>query len=170
MQRLIHIRTEHLGPDEILVAAKVELDTALTFTELAAAIDGVEVRIRDAVPTVRLIYIEPDVHRDSVDRVSPQHVDDGSATRGSTRPLGLLAVLGAIVSFSISYTLVKWAHTPGSVIAFWRMIGRRRVVVDHPRRLACPHRRSVPHRRDVEARCSSRRSSSAPTSRSSSPP
>ena len=55
--------------------------------------------------------------------MSPPHVDDGSATRGSTRPLGLLAVLGAIVSFSISYALVKWAHTPGSVIAFWRMIG-----------------------------------------------
>jgi drug/metabolite transporter (DMT)-like permease len=49
-------------------------------------------------------------------------VGDASATRGTTRPLGLLAVLGAIVSFSISYALVKWAHTPGSVIAFWRMV------------------------------------------------
>ncbi len=63
VERLIHIRTEHLGPDEILVAAKVEFDTALTFTELAAAIDGVEARIREAVPIARLIYIEPDVHR-----------------------------------------------------------------------------------------------------------
>jgi len=63
VERLIHVRTEHLGPDEILVAAKVEFDTALTFTELAAAIDGVEARIREAVPIARLIYIEPDVHR-----------------------------------------------------------------------------------------------------------
>ena len=63
VERLIHLRTEHLGPDEILVAAKVEFDTALTFTELAAAIDGVEARIRDAVPMARLIYLEPDVHR-----------------------------------------------------------------------------------------------------------
>ena len=63
VERLIHIRTEHLGPDEILVAAKVEFDTALTFTELAAAIDGVEARIREAVPIARLIYLEPDVHR-----------------------------------------------------------------------------------------------------------
>lgn len=46
-----------------------------------------------------------------------------TASRGVTRPLGLLAVLGAIVSFSISYALVKWAHTPGSVVAFWRMVG-----------------------------------------------
>ena len=63
VERLIHIRTEHLGPDEILVAAKVEFDTALTFTELAAAIDRVEARIREAVPMARLIYLEPDVHR-----------------------------------------------------------------------------------------------------------
>ena len=62
VQRLIHLRTEHLGPDEILVAAKVEFDTALTFTELAAAIDRVEAQIRDAVPMARLIYLEPDVH------------------------------------------------------------------------------------------------------------
>ena len=41
----------------------MEFDTALTFTELAAAIDGVEARIRDAVPMARLIYLEPDVHR-----------------------------------------------------------------------------------------------------------
>ncbi len=48
---------------------------------------------------------------------------DATATRLSPRPVGVLAVLGAIVSFSISYALVKWAHTPGSVIAFWRMVG-----------------------------------------------
>jgi drug/metabolite transporter (DMT)-like permease len=55
--------------------------------------------------------------------VSDQGVDDGTASRGAPRPLGLLAVFGAIVSFSISYALVKWAHTPGSVVAFWRMVG-----------------------------------------------
>ena len=54
--------------------------------------------------------------------MSGPNVDHGPATRGSTRPLGLLAVVGAIVSFSISYALVKWAHTSGSVIAFWRMV------------------------------------------------
>lgn len=39
------------------------------------------------------------------------------------QPLGLLAVVGAVISFSISSTLVKWSETPGSVIAFWRMVG-----------------------------------------------
>jgi cation diffusion facilitator family transporter len=63
VERLIHLRTQHLGPDEILVAAKVEFDADLTLAELAVAIDGSEVRIRDAVPAARLIYIEPDVHR-----------------------------------------------------------------------------------------------------------
>jgi drug/metabolite transporter (DMT)-like permease len=54
--------------------------------------------------------------------VSVPGVDQPTAAVGSTRPLGLLAVLGAIVSFSISYALIKWADTPGSVVAFWRMV------------------------------------------------
>jgi cation diffusion facilitator family transporter len=62
VKRLIHVRTQHLGPDEILVAAKVEFDADLTFAELAAAINRSETRIRDAVPMARLIYLEPDVH------------------------------------------------------------------------------------------------------------
>jgi divalent metal cation (Fe/Co/Zn/Cd) transporter len=64
VKRLIHVRTQHLGPDEILVAAKVEFDADLTFAELAAAINRTEARIRDAVPISRLIYLEPDVHTD----------------------------------------------------------------------------------------------------------
>jgi drug/metabolite transporter (DMT)-like permease len=55
--------------------------------------------------------------------VSTARGNDASVHPTTARPLGLLAVLGAIVSFSISYALVKWAHTPGSVIAFWRMVG-----------------------------------------------
>ena len=64
VRRLIHMRTEHLGPDELLVAAKLEFDPTLTFAELSAAIDAAEVRARAAVPTAKLIYIEPDVYRD----------------------------------------------------------------------------------------------------------
>ncbi|HEY5664236.1 MAG TPA: cation diffusion facilitator family transporter [Ilumatobacter sp.] len=62
---LIHLRTQHLGPDEILVAAKVEFDADLTFAELAAIIDATEAEIRAAVPDARMIYIEPDVARDT---------------------------------------------------------------------------------------------------------
>lgn len=61
---LIHIRTLHLGPDELLVAAKVELDESLDFPGIAASIDAIEASIRSRVPIARVIYIEPDVARD----------------------------------------------------------------------------------------------------------
>jgi cation diffusion facilitator family transporter len=63
VNRLIHIRTQHLGPEELLVAAKVEFARDLSMAELAAAVDGVERAVRSRVPTVGLIYIEPDLYR-----------------------------------------------------------------------------------------------------------
>jgi cation diffusion facilitator family transporter len=61
--RLIHMRTLHLGPDELLVALKLEFDADLDFRSIASAIDAVERAIRQRVPIARLIYIEPDVGR-----------------------------------------------------------------------------------------------------------
>jgi cation diffusion facilitator family transporter len=66
VNHLIHLRTEHLGPDELLVAAKVEFTHSLTMHELASAIDEAEARVRHAVPAARLIYLEPDIQRDGV--------------------------------------------------------------------------------------------------------
>jgi cation diffusion facilitator family transporter len=63
VSRLIHLRTEHLGADEILVAAKVGLAPELDLPAVAIAIDRVEVAIRAAVPTAQLVYIEPDLDR-----------------------------------------------------------------------------------------------------------
>ena len=63
VRRLIHMRTEHLGPDELLVAAKLEFDANLSFADVAAAVDETEARLRAAVPSARLIYLEPDVAR-----------------------------------------------------------------------------------------------------------
>src|SRR6266511_1165284 len=63
VRRLIHLRTMHLGPDELLVAAKVEMDPSLTFVEVTEAVEDAEGRIRAAVPAARMIYIEPDVLR-----------------------------------------------------------------------------------------------------------
>jgi cation diffusion facilitator family transporter len=63
VRRLIHLRTDQQGPDDILVAAKVEFDADLTIEALARAIDAVEVEIRAAVPRATLIFIEPDVYR-----------------------------------------------------------------------------------------------------------
>lgn len=58
---LIHLRTEHIGPDEILVAAKLEYDSTLTFDQVTDAINRTERAVRDAVPAARMIYIEPDL-------------------------------------------------------------------------------------------------------------
>jgi cation diffusion facilitator family transporter len=63
VEHLIHIRTQHIGPDEILVAAKVEYDSELTFDELSVMIDVTEANVRAAVPAARMIYIEPDLKR-----------------------------------------------------------------------------------------------------------
>jgi len=60
---LIHIRTQHLGPDELLVGAKIALDPALRLAEAAAVIDELEREIRRRQPSARLIYLEPDVYR-----------------------------------------------------------------------------------------------------------
>ncbi len=62
VRRVIHLRTLQLGPEELLVATKVDIDAA-DVASISAAIDAIEVRIRSAVPTARLIYIEPDVYR-----------------------------------------------------------------------------------------------------------
>ncbi|HYV59789.1 MAG TPA: cation diffusion facilitator family transporter [Acidimicrobiia bacterium] len=62
VQRVIHLRTMHLGPEELLVAAKVEID-APSVPDLARAIDAAEARVRAAVPIARVIYVEPDVYR-----------------------------------------------------------------------------------------------------------
>jgi cation diffusion facilitator family transporter len=61
--RVIHLRTLHTGPDEILVAAKIAVEHADSAARVAAAIDGAERRIRTAVPEARWIYLEPDLDR-----------------------------------------------------------------------------------------------------------
>jgi len=58
---VIHLRTMHLGPDDILVTVKVGAQGVETLTELADRTDDAESRIRAAVPAARLIFIEPDV-------------------------------------------------------------------------------------------------------------
>jgi cation diffusion facilitator family transporter len=60
---LIHIKSLYLGPDELLVAAKVGFAAGSKLADVARAIDEIEARIRAAVPVARVIYIEPDVVR-----------------------------------------------------------------------------------------------------------
>lgn len=66
VERVIHMKTMHLGPEELLVAAKIAVPSARQATDVAAAIDAAEMRIREAVPIARVIYLEPDIDRVSV--------------------------------------------------------------------------------------------------------
>ncbi len=59
--RLIQLRTMHLGPEELLVAAKVELDPSLSADEAARVIDEAQALVRTAVPSARIIYVEPEL-------------------------------------------------------------------------------------------------------------
>jgi cation diffusion facilitator family transporter len=61
VERIIHMKTLYLGPDELLVGTKLAVHGEARLADVAAAIDVVESRIRAAVPAARVIYIEPDV-------------------------------------------------------------------------------------------------------------
>lgn len=61
VEALIYMKSLYLGPDELLVAAKVAFASKKTLADVASSIDAVEASIRAAVPVARVIYIEPDV-------------------------------------------------------------------------------------------------------------
>ena len=63
VERVIHMRTLHLGPDELLVAAKTGVPRDASAADVAEGIDAAERAIRSAEPTATLIYIEPDIDR-----------------------------------------------------------------------------------------------------------
>ncbi|MEU6322669.1 cation diffusion facilitator family transporter [Streptomyces sp. NPDC047009] len=76
--RIIHMRTLHLGPEELLVAAKIAVRHDDTATQVAAAIDAAEARVRAAVPIARVIYLEPDIYSEAEAAKGP----DPEATPG----------------------------------------------------------------------------------------
>ncbi|MGH3686192.1 MAG: cation diffusion facilitator family transporter [Pseudonocardiaceae bacterium] len=63
VDRVIHLRTQYLGPDELLIAAKIAVPATMSTAEVARVIDEAEARVRGAVPTARIIYLEPDLDR-----------------------------------------------------------------------------------------------------------
>ena len=60
--RVIHLRTSHVGPESLLVAAKVAVPGSLPAADLVARIDAAERRVRDEVPIAETIYLEPDIY------------------------------------------------------------------------------------------------------------
>lgn len=80
--RVIHMRTLHLGPEELLIAAKIAVQHDDTAAEVAKAIDAAEARIRATVPIARVIYLEPDIYSEAEAAKGP----DPAATPGGPTP------------------------------------------------------------------------------------
>ena len=74
VERIIHMKTLHLGPEELLVAAKIAVAGDSTGAQVADAIDAAEKRVRAAVPIAQVIYLEPDLY----------DVPEGGSTSGAT--------------------------------------------------------------------------------------
>jgi cation diffusion facilitator family transporter len=86
VSRVIHMRTVHMSPESILVAAKIAVRGTDTAAQVAAGIDAAEQRVRAAVPIAKTIYLEPDIYHPSRE----DHTDPSirAAQRGRvSRPL-----------------------------------------------------------------------------------
>jgi cation diffusion facilitator family transporter len=89
VERVIHQRTLHLGPEEVLLAAKLAMSPTSTLAEVAAAIDAAEARVRAVEPTTRVIYLEPDIDRATSEPAGterPAATDPAAAGRAVTDP------------------------------------------------------------------------------------
>jgi cation diffusion facilitator family transporter len=70
--RVIHLRTVHLGPDSVLVTAKVAVRASDSAAQITAGINAAEQRVRALVPTAQTIYLEPDIYQpDKADHADP---------------------------------------------------------------------------------------------------
>jgi cation diffusion facilitator family transporter len=88
VSRVIHMRTVHISPDSILVAAKIAVRATDSAAQIAAGIDAAERRVRAAVPTASTIYLEPDIYRPGqADHTDPsiRAVQRGRTSRPSRR-------------------------------------------------------------------------------------
>jgi cation diffusion facilitator family transporter len=83
--RLIHMRTSHIGPESLLVAAKIGVRGTQTAAELAAGIDAAEKRIRASVPIAETIYLEPDIYHPGQEDASDPSVAIVRRTRKRPR-------------------------------------------------------------------------------------
>ena len=82
IEQVIHLRTLHLGPDSLLIAAKVAVRASASGASIAQAIDAAEQRVRAAVPIAEVIYLEPDLYR------AGEADEDDPAVRAAQREPG----------------------------------------------------------------------------------
>ena len=78
--KLIHLRTQHIGPDDLLVGAKLQLADDLSVDDAVEAVNRIEDRVRQAVPTVRIMYVEPDTFRTTPPGEAAASRPDGTGT------------------------------------------------------------------------------------------
>jgi cation diffusion facilitator family transporter len=107
VRSVIHLRTQHLGPDDVLVGAKIELDPDLHMRDIAVAINEAEAAVRRVVPAARMMFLEPDLRGPSEESrapgpASPARVarDDLSAVLArlvARLPLGMRGPLGFLL-------------------------------------------------------------------------
>ncbi|XTZ18389.1 cation diffusion facilitator family transporter [Micromonospora echinospora] len=83
VERIIHMKTLYLGPEELLVAAKIGVPAWETAAELADGINAVEARIRAALPVARVIYLEPDIYSAARARAGGDGAADSAAASGT---------------------------------------------------------------------------------------
>jgi cation diffusion facilitator family transporter len=83
VERIIHMKTLHLGPEELLVAAKIAVPRTERAEDVARRINECETRIREAVPIARVIYLEPDIYHEPANASGATAVErvGGSAGR-----------------------------------------------------------------------------------------
>jgi cation diffusion facilitator family transporter len=89
LERVIHLRTVHLSPDSLLVAAKVGVRADDCAATVVRGIDAAESRVRAALPIARVIYLEPDIYQESrADQTDPaiRVVQRASDDSGGTSP------------------------------------------------------------------------------------
>ena len=80
---LIHMKTLHLGPEELLVAAKIAVTASDSAAEVARAIDAAEAGIREVEPTASSIYLEADLRRDPAPEPAPDPASDPTSDPAS---------------------------------------------------------------------------------------
>ncbi|WP_018787576.1 cation diffusion facilitator family transporter [Micromonospora sp. CNB394] len=95
VERIIHMKTLYLGPEELMVAAKIAVPAWETAQDLARDINAVEARIRREVPSARVIYLEPDIYSAEAERAGTGQAADTAvreaATTGEAHPAGEVA-------------------------------------------------------------------------------
>jgi divalent metal cation (Fe/Co/Zn/Cd) transporter len=84
---VIHMRTVHLGPEELLVAAKIAVRHDESAEELARGIDAAEARVRATVPIAKVIYLEPDIYQ-------AKKAEEGGLAAGATGAVGAVQTGG----------------------------------------------------------------------------